>query len=628
MNTQLNLCSNLKPLLIIVFFLCSTTLFAQKSDEQIQLGQEYYKNKEFDKAATIFLELYNNQKTKIYFTYYLNCLIELKDYETAEKILKKEIRRNDKDLGLYVALGYLYKTQNLLKDADEEYQKALKLLAPDNNQIINLANEFVQRLEMNMAEQTYLKGRKMMKEIYGFNFELAGLYQAQRLYDKMINEYLDVLELSDNYIQTVQNRLQASVYADKENKLNDLLKVQLIKRIQKSPDRTIFSELLIWLYLQEKNYDNAYIQSVALDKRQKEDGKRIMELARQAASNEDYEVALKAYQYVIDKGRLNNWFAEAKSEHMNTFYYKIVNQPGVKLLEVANLENLILATLDELGWSSGTFNLIKALASVQTFYLNKSNEAIKNLEKALESAKLTSSQVAECKLLLGDFALYSDDIWGATLYYAQVEKANENEPVGHEAKFRKSRLAYFVGDFLWAQAQLDVLKASTSKLIANDAFSLSLLISDNLASDSTGAALMMYSRAEQFSFRHKDSLAIMTLDTIVKTFKQNSILDDAYFKLGELYFKKTDFATAVKYFDTVVTRYNSDILADEALFKLGNIYEKHIPDSAKAMEYYQKILNTHPGSILVNEARKRFRFLRGDKLPEDENPKQSEGQSY
>jgi len=618
----------LKSLFIILFFLCSTFLFAQKPDEQIQLGQEYYKNKEFDKAAAIFLELYNSQKTKIYFNYYFNCLIELKEYETAEKILKKEIRKNDNDLSLYVDLGFLYKTQNQLKDADEEYQKALKLLTPDNNQIITLANEFVMRLEMNMAEQTYLKGRKMMKDIYGFNFELAGLYQAQRLYDKMINEYLDVLELHDSYIQTVQNRLQASVYSDKENKLVDLLKVQLIKRIQKSPDRTIFSELLIWLYLQEKDYDNAYIQSVALDKRQKEDGKRIMELAQQAASNEEYVVALKAYQYVIDKGRFNNWFAEAKSEHMNTLYNKVVSQPGVKMPEVANLENLIQITLDELGWSSGTFNLIKALASVQTFYLNKSDEAIKNLEKALESAKLSSSQVAECKLLLGDIALYSDDIWGATLYYAQVEKANENEPVGHEAKFRKSRLAYFAGDFLWAQAQLDVLKASTSKLIANNAFCLSLLISDNLVSDSTGAALMVYSRAELLSFRHQDSLAIITLDTIVKKFKQNSILDEAYFKLGELYFKKTDFLTAVKYFDTVVTRYNTDILADEALFKLGNIYEKYIPDSTKAMEYYQLILTNHPGSIYVNEARKRYRFLRGDKLPEDENPKQSDGQPY
>lgn len=603
-------------------------MIAQNPDEQIQMAQEYYKNKEFDKAATLFLELYNNQKNKTYLTYYISCLMELKEYETAEKTLKKEIKKNNSDLSLLIDLGFLYKTQNLLKEADEQYQKALKLLPPENNQIILMANVFITKREYDLAEQTYLKGRKMMKDMYGFYFELAGLYQAQQLYDKMIEEYLNVLELHDSYLQTVQNRLQASVYSDKENNLTEKLKIQLIKRIQKDPDRIIFSELLIWLYLQSKDYDNAYIQSIALDKRQKEDGTRIIELARQAVASEEYDMAIKAFQYVIDKGKFNVWYSEAKSEHMNALYNKILNKPGVKIAEAINLESLIQQTLDELGWSSGTFSLIKALASVQTFYLNKTDESIKNLEKALETAKLIPSQVAECKLLLGDIALYSEDIWGATLYYAQVEKANENEPVGHEAKFRKSRLAYFAGDFLWAQAQLNVLKASTSKLIANDAFSLSILISDNVASDSTGEALMMFSRAELMSFRHKDSLAILILDSIVKKFSQNAILDDAYYKLGELYLKKSDFQTAINYFDTVATRFNIDLLADDALFKLGTIYEKYVPDKIKAMEYYQKILTSHPGSIFVIEARKRYRFLRGDHISTEETPVLPEGQPY
>lgn len=139
---------------------------------------------------------------------------------------------------------------------------------------------------------------------------------------------------------------------------------------------------------------------------------------------------------------------------------------------------------------------------------------------------------------------------------------------------------------------------------------------------------MYFSRADLLSFRHKDSLAILTLDSLISIFKGNSILDDAYFKLGELYFKKSDFTTAIKYFDTVTTKYNVDILADEALFKLGNIYEKYVPDKVKAMEYYQLILTNHPGSIYVNEARKRYRFLRGDKLPSDENPPSQESHPY
>ncbi len=594
--------------------------FTQNINEQNQLAQGYYANKEYDKAAAIFSELYNTQKNKIYFTYYLNCLIELKDFENAEKITKKEIRRNDNDLTFYVDLGYVYKVQNKLKESDEEYQKALKLLVPDNNQIITLANQFIQRRELGFAEQTYLKGRKLLKEMYGFHFELANLYLVQRMYDKMIEEYLNVLELHDSYLQAVQNQLQATVYSDKENDLTGKLKSQLLKRIQKSPDRTIFTELLIWLYLQDRDYNSAYIQSVALDKRLKEEGTRLMSLAQQAVINKDYDIAMKAFQYVIDKGKYNSWFMEAKSDYMNALYCKIIESPGIKKTDIINLENLIKTTLEELGWSKSTFSLIKSLASIQTFYLNQPSESENILEKALSTAGLTPSQTAECKLLLGDISLYNNDIWGATLYYAQVEKANENEPIGHEAKFRKARLAYYAGDFLWAQAQLDILKASTSKLIANDAFSLSLLISTNLADDTAGSALMMYSRAELFSFRNNDSMAILILDSIVHKYRSNSILDDAFYKLGELYFKKSDFQTAASYFDTVATHYKYDLLADDAIFKLGNIYEKYLPDTAKAMEYYQLILTDHPGSILVNEARKRYRFLRGDKLQDENSP--------
>jgi TolA-binding protein len=486
-----------------------------------------------------------------------------------------------------------------------------------------LSNAFLSKREFGFAEQTYLKGRKMLKDVYGFNFELANLYQMQFLYDKMINEYLDVLEINDSYLQTVQNRLQSSVYADKENNLTSILKIQLIKRIQKKPDRKIFSELLIWLYLQDKDYENAFIQSSALDKRLKEDGSRLMELASQALTNKDYDVALKAYQYVIDKGKYNSWYVDARSDYMNAFYNKVIEQPGVKKTEIEDLEKLLQNTLEELGRSKSTFSIIKAIAFVKAFYLNKADEASSDLDKTLESNILTPVQIAECKLLMGDILLFNNDIWGATVYYAQVEKANENEPIGHEAKFRKARLAYYSGDFLWAQAQLDVLKASTSKLIANDAFTLSLLISENITADSTGEALQMFSRAEWQIFKHNDSLAIITLDSILRKYSSNEILDDSYYKLGELYLKKTDFQKAVSYFDTVSTKFNMGVLSDDALFKSATIYEKYLLDNNKAMEYYQKILTNHPGSILVNEARKRFRFLRGDKLQEEETPRNS-----
>lgn len=604
----------------LLLFLVSLNIisFSQTNNEKNQLALEYYKNKEFDKAAVLFSELYAAQSNKLYFTYYLNCLVELKDFETAEKIIKKEIKRNGNDLSFYVDLGFIYKIQNKLKDADLEFQKAVKFLAPENNQIILLANQFIIRREYNYAEQTYLKGRKLLKETYGFNFELANLYQSQQMWDKMIDEYLNVLDIHTGYLQSVQNQLQASVYSDKENNLTELLKTRLIRKIQLSPEQIIFSELLIWLYIQESDMENALIQSKAIDKKLKEDGKRIMVLARQAASIKLYDVAIEAYQYVIDKGKFNIWFIEAKNEQMTALYNKVLESPVFNINEIQNLESLLVNTLGELGKSRTTFQLVKALTYIQAFYLGKANESLKELETFLSSSNLSQLQAAECKLLMGDICLYLNDIWSATIYYAQVEKANENEPVGHEAKFRKAKLAYYSGDFLWAQAQLDVLKASTSKLIANDAFSLSMMISNNLEEDSAGTALKMFADAGLLLFRLKDSLAEIVLDSIVKSFRFNTILDDTYFKLGEIYLGRADFNTAIKHFDAIANNYAVDPLADDALFKLGLIHENYLKDKDKAMEYYQKILNDYPGSTYTVTARQHFRMLRGDKLTKEE----------
>ena len=70
--------------------------------------------------------------------------------------------------------------------------------------------------------------------------------------------------------------------------------------------------------------------------------------------------------------------------------------------------------------------------------------------------------MAECKLEYADIMLLSGKVWTAILYYSQVEKSFKENPLGHEAKLRRAKIAYYQGDFEWAQAQLDVLKASTS----------------------------------------------------------------------------------------------------------------------------------------------------------------------
>ena len=101
-------------------------------------------------------------------------------------------------------------------------------------------------------------------------------------------------------------------------------------------------------------------------------------------------------------------------------------------------------------------------------------EAIAELEALLDIVGLNERIAATCKLTLGDIYVFQGMIWDASLVYSQVVLDFKDDPIGHDAKFRNARVSYYGGDFAWAQSQLDALKASTSKLISNDAIDLSL----------------------------------------------------------------------------------------------------------------------------------------------------------
>jgi outer membrane protein assembly factor BamD (BamD/ComL family) len=198
--------------------------------------------------------------------------------------------------------------------------------------------------------------------------------------------------------------------------------------------------------------------------------------------------------------------------------------------------------------------------------------------------------------------------------YAQVDRAFKNDPLGQEAKFRAARLDYFRGDFLWAQAQLDVLKSATSQLIANDALSLSLLISDNIGADSSEEELTMYSHADLLSYQNKNDLALVTLDSLQTMFPDHSLIDDVWYKEAQIYDVKRNFAMEDSLLKKIVEKYADGVLADDALFDRAELYERKLNDKSKAMELYQDLLTKFPGSLYCVEARKRYRSLRGDVL--------------
>ena len=177
-----------------------------------------------------------------------------------------------------------------------------------------------------------------------------------------------------------------------------------------------------------------------------------------------------------------------------------------------------------------------------------------------------------------------------------------------------AKASYYKGDFKWAESQLNILKSSTSQLIANDALELKLLISDNKYEDSTQTALKLYAKADLLTFQNKKEAAIVLLDRIIEEHKTEPIVAQALFKQGQLFEAHSQFEKAVSNYERIRANYREGILMDDALYRLAKIYNEQYNEKEKAKLLLEEIIFNHDDSIYFVDARKQYRILRGDAI--------------
>jgi TolA-binding protein len=442
-----------------------------------------------------------------------------------------------------------------------------------------------------------------------YAFELINLYRFKRDKTALTEEYLNFLPTNPAFLTQAENTL-SSVY-DGEDDYN-MLKVALFKRIQKDPQQIVYINLLTWQFLQQKQFDQALDQALALSRRQNDDGNSIFELCQTLISNEAYEAAIRGYQYIISKGRDNPLYIPAKIEQINT-KNQLITAGKYSQADLLGLEKDYLDLIGEFGKNSNTAFAMQKLANLQAFKLHKLDDAQKLLEQTIKIPGLKANLLSSCKLDLGDVELINKQQWEATLLYSQVETAYPNTSIGQDAKFRNAKLAYYTGDLEFAKRELDVLKAATSQPIANDALNLSLLISDNLFADTSGNALKMYARADLQIFAEQPEKAVAILDSIDVKYPGNNLSDDILMAKARILVQQKNFNDAVAPLKKIVDEHPNNLWADDATFMLGDLYENHLNNKQQAKIFYQKVITDYPGSLWINEARKRFRLLRGDK---------------
>lgn len=572
-----------------------------------KLAISYYRSGDYEKSAELFGQLYDENPTRYYYQYFFNSLVKLKEYDVAEKLVKKQKRRagnyrNDIDL------AYLYNVSGQKKKAIKTLDKIIKKVPDNRNQVSQLASALRSR-------GFYGDAIKVMEESsekngYDFELEIAGAYQMLGNYPMMFESYLNHLEKRPQDVQLVKSRMQMMLRFDVDESMNRTLKQKLLLKTRENPDNLVYADLLLWHSMQSKDFEMAFMQAAALDRRTGNSEGILLEVAEISLANKDFETAAKSYKFLMDNHKDGPFYSESYCGYYDALVSKEIENSEANSKTWKKLQKTGEKALKELGVNASSASISRQLGYIIAFKEFEYDQAKNILETALAVPNIGMEEKSKIKLELADILVLQNHVWDASLLYSQIEADMKYESIGHEAKFRNARLFYYEGEYQWSLTRLDILKSATSKLIANNAMELSMFISTMLEEDTLGFTLDKFARADLFTYRQQYDSAIVFLDRIADFPSGPVSLEYQAYRKARVVEQSGDYINADSLYQQMWTNFPGSVKADNAIFHQAELNRLKLGDKQKAMELYFKIMKEHPDSIYAGEARLRYREMR------------------
>ncbi len=603
----------MKYVYLIFLIFINLNFAAAQDNEEINIAKEYILAGEKSKAKETYAKLSKkSENIKEIYTDYTALLSQKEDVELLNKFIKKAIKAYPQNI-FYKIDYYISKneTDKNEKSARKDFDNLLIEIKQNPTWFASAGAYLMNKKYYSEALQLYIEGRNFFGNPFLYLEEVIQLFKYQGKEQEIVNELISFLEKNPVEIERVENILQQNIETEADF---EYLENLIYKKIQKNSNDIQYNELLYWMYVQKKNFTRALIQAKAIDKRKKTEGLKLVELGKIALENRRFDDAIKIFQSIVQEYKSGNSYDFAIKNIIFSKEELLKSKYPVDRKEVLSLSNEYKKLVVEIGRNNRAAEPLRKWAMLQAFYLDNKDTAIILLNQSIQYSANDAYARDLAKIDLADIYVLHDEAWEAILLYYQVEKTQKEQPLGHEAKLRNAKVSYYKGEFELAKEHLDVLKLATTREISNDAIYLSLMIQDNLVEDSTGTALKSFSKVGLLLFQNKLTLALDSMKLMLKVYPQSTLTDDIYYEQAKVYRKLGTYDSALICLQKIIKEYPEEILADDAVLMVAKIYEENLNDTEKAKESYLLLFTNYASSIYADEARKKYRLLRGDKI--------------
>ena len=123
--------------------------------------------------------------------------------------------------------------------------------------------------KIDFALDVYQTGNQYNSNKLIYNQKIASIYNRKGETALMIKTYLALIDQSSGYLALVQRSLSNSIDLLNDKNKRTMLKESLVKESQKHPNNIVYNELLAWYFTAVNDFNSAFIQVRAVDKKSK-----------------------------------------------------------------------------------------------------------------------------------------------------------------------------------------------------------------------------------------------------------------------------------------------------------------------------------------------------------------------
>lgn len=569
--------------------------------QQFRLAQRFMRNRDYGNAIRVLENLYRQiPGYQPYYRELFTAYLQLSLLQKATDLIERQSRGNDENM------EYRIDRANILFRSGEKDQAQVlwqKVLKDHGDNVRAYTMTAAAMLDNRLFDETINVYRAAYKQHPDKHFllrDIAGFYRRQLNFTAAIRAYIEYIRKDPaNYQFAIR---QVMSFQLEEPQIDSLAIIIDREMKQKGDQRSKVVLLAAKFYQNHRRFSEALNVLLQIDDRES-DGRYLYDFARSLQTDEEYAVALGAYEHIIKEFSGSKYLLQsylgaascnlelAKADNDQEYARKSLAMINVVRKKHPNHPQIGDLTLLEGDIHRQFFFDLDLAAEI---YLSVTERFSRQL-KLRESAYL---KAGETQLMRGD------------LEKARVILANvKTEPFMPQALMLLARADFYDGKYENAGQALDqILKMEgLSGPLTNDVLNMQSRLALQAESPE---ALRFYAEADWLKMQRKLPQALSSLRKVLEANPPAHFRIEVLLEAAQLAGDSGQIDEALAFCEQILKDQSMMLYADQALFSMAEIVENHLKDFGRAYRLYDQVLRDYSGSPLSNAARDRLKAIR------------------